>query len=170
MSLYNTIFGMNAGLVVLMAPLLPRRPDRFPRFRDIFTDDEDARVKGDIYVYTRMGGGNSECWGDGPDAETGALCSACDADQVQDDERCVHRYDDDFDNTYSTFVFVVSDEDRPDLEALLGGQLEDLSERYRARLRELFADDGPKTRAVVETICSATAAVKAPAATGRGEG
>jgi hypothetical protein len=154
MSLYNMIAGMNAELGVLMSPFLPRRADAFPRFRDIFTAATDTEITGDIYVYTRMGGGNRDCW---ESNEDGCSCAAHDAEAIEIHPQCLHRYDDEFDCTYSTFVFCVSDEDRPDYDALVAGKPWLVSDRYRAKLRELFAADGEKTRAFVELVCNAKA-------------
>jgi hypothetical protein len=129
---------MNHELVLFLSPFLPRRADHFPRFRDIFLGADDSAIKGDIYIYTRMGGGNRECWGDCPNKEDGSLCPACDADALENDERCVHRYDDDFDCTYSTFVFRVSDDDRADFDAVVNGG--EKSERYVAAVETILAD------------------------------
>lgn len=158
MSLYNMIAGMNAGLAILASPFLPRRADHFPRFRDIFREADDTELKGDLYVYTRMGGGNRECWGSEEKTADGeCACSACDAERIETSPAVIGRYDDDFDCTYSTFVFKVVDEDRADFNAVMAGTPWLTSDRYRARLREMFAGDGPKTSALVEAVCTAIA-------------
>lgn len=136
MSLYNVLHGMNANLAVMLSPFLPRRADQFPRFRDIFTSADDSPVKGDIYVYTRMGGGNRDCW-DGCCEER--PCIACDAYQLEREPTCVRRYDDDYDCTYSTFVFRVADEHRADFDVLVAGGLERLSPWYFETLRTQFS-------------------------------
>ena len=65
MSLYNLMMGMNANAVVFASLILNQRVDKtFPRFRDVFTDDDDCSIQSnqyDILIYTRMGGGNREC-------------------------------------------------------------------------------------------------------------
>jgi hypothetical protein len=139
MSLYNLMNGMNAELAILMSPFLPRPADQFPRFRNCFiqADDYHGEAKGDIFVYTRMGGGNRECWINEPPHEA-KDCNACDANELE--ALAVARYDDEFDSTYSTFVFKVSDEDRADYDALVTGNMGALSDRYMERLTQIFAE------------------------------
>ena len=134
MSLYNMVHGMNATLAMLVSPFLPRAADAFPRFRDVFLEADDAPTKGDIYVYTRMGGGNRECLDDCEDES----CQACDARHIEAEPTCICRYDDDFDCTFSTFVFRVADEHRADFAALLAREYPKLSDWYIAKLRECF--------------------------------
>ena len=136
MSLYNLINGMNTAAAVALSPFLPRKATDFPRFRDIFLEAEDYYGDdGDIFIYTRMGGGNRDCWYDG---EKDCDCPGCDASRLEGHVQCVDRYDDTYDCTYSTFVWRVSDEDRPDFEALMEGRSADLSDRYKSRLKEMF--------------------------------
>lgn len=136
MSLYNMIRGMNANAVILFSPFLPIRADKFPRFRDVFLEADDSPVKGDIYVYTRMGGGNADCWEEGAEDCT---CPACEASKLAKHESCVSRYDDSFDCTFSTFVFKVT-EHRDDFDKLMNGKAVEVSQWYRDRLKELFSD------------------------------
>jgi hypothetical protein len=156
MSLYNEVCGMNAGLAIMFSPFLPIRADHFPRFRNIFSEAEDSPIPGSIFVYTRMGGGNRECWwGDEEkfDSDDDCSCFACQADRLEQRPQCAGSYDDEFDSTYRTFVFTVSEEDQPDFNALTQGRREDLSERYKARLAEMFAERcGPNTRAALALL------------------
>ena len=70
MSLYNLLHGMNATAVMLLSPFAPTRIDNFPRFRNVFLEDEDAPNPADFYVYTRMGDGNRDCYTrDGDDCD-----------------------------------------------------------------------------------------------------
>lgn len=152
MSLYNLIHGMNAELVILLAPFLPRRPDQFPRFRNIFTNADDSPVGGDIYVYTRMGGGNRECCCDDEDDS----CGACVANLIESDPQCKARYDDDFDCTYCTFVFAVSEDMKADYTALtVTGDVSLLSAEYKTKLRAMFPNDpaSPKLSLIVGAVC-----------------
>lgn len=140
MSLYNMICGMNANLAVLASPFLPRAADRFPRFRDVFTAANDAPCEGDLFVYTRMGGGNRTCWNDDDEKSNEPCdCYGCDADRLEQHPDCVARYDDDFDSTFCTFVFVVPLSRRPDFDLLMAGQCGELSEDYRSDLRNIFS-------------------------------
>ncbi|MEJ2650179.1 MAG: hypothetical protein P8016_17435, partial [Sedimentisphaerales bacterium] len=107
MSLYNLINGMNADLAVLISVIIGENiQDKFPRFRDVFLEVEESRYKADYYVYTRMGGGNRECWEDNkPDCK----CPACVAAKIEQSPECVGRYDDNFDCTYSNFCMNFTD-------------------------------------------------------------
>jgi len=153
--LYNLLHGVNAQLAILVSPFLPRRADQFPRFRDVFTSADDSPVKGDIYVYTRMGGGNRRCW-DGCSEEK--PCLACDAYQVERDPTCIRRYDDDGDSTYSTFVFRVADEHRADFDVLVSGGFDKLSSWYFDTLRQRFAD----SEKITEFISALETSAKEP--------
>ena len=142
MSLYNLMFGCNSQAAWALSPFLPRSAFDFPRFRDVFTDAEDLpeSCKEDadrlILVYTRMGGGNRNCWeSDARDCE----CPACEADRLEEDERCIERYDDEFDSTFCTFVFRVTDEDLPDFLAIREADPSKLSPDYYARFEVIVA-------------------------------
>lgn len=136
MSLYNLLNGMNAEVAVLVSPFLPMRADKFPRFRDVFLHADDSPVAGDIFVYTRMGGGNAECW---DDCEYGN-CPACQAENLRESENCVGSYEDEFDCTYKTFVFKVPEEHIKDFDFALSGKISLTSSWYKSRLTEMFSD------------------------------
>ena len=55
MSLYNLVNGMNVACVTIM-PMLGRKMNEYPRFRDCFVTEE-----GNIAIYTRVGRGNRNC-------------------------------------------------------------------------------------------------------------
>ena len=150
MSLYNMLFGMNVSLTVMLSPFLPRKPQDFPRFRNVFTGDEEdpTGVDADIFVYTRMGGGNRECTqyalgGDSEldDADGNCICGACDAEKLEEHENCIKRYDDSFDFTYSTFCFIVPEKWKTDHQALTEGNFRNLSDKYWDTLFILYSDD-----------------------------
>jgi len=146
MSLYNMMCGMNAQLSIIMSPFLPRIPEDFPRFRNIFTGAEDDPTGGDakIFIYTRMGGGNRECtqevFGEGhADDENGnCMCGACDAETIELDENCIERYDDDFDCTYCTFCYTIPSEWEEDFKHIESGNLINLSEKYWDELSSMY--------------------------------
>lgn len=139
MSLYNMVFGMNASLAVVLSPFLPRPADQFPRFRDVFLADEE-RPEWDefIHVYTRMGGGNRECWQDRK--IDNCDCSACDTAALEADPNCLDRYDDGFDCTYCTFIFEVPEELKVDFDHVLAGEFTKTSQLYRDKLYSQFRE------------------------------
>lgn len=138
MSLYNMLHGMNAGLAMIMSPFLPVPFEEFPRYRDVFMDADDCpkAAKGDIYVYTRMGAGNADCWGSDNDP---CDCPACNAIAIIQHPTCTYHYDDDFDCTFRTFVITVDDTHREDFEKVkTGGEIHKASKWYFDKLREIF--------------------------------
>ena len=54
MSLYNMINGYNPDCLLIL-PMLGRKQEDYPRFRDCYVTDEN-----NIAIYTRVGGGNTE--------------------------------------------------------------------------------------------------------------
>jgi hypothetical protein len=149
-SFYNTIHGMNAQFAVLVSPFLPVIADNFPRFRDIFSVAEDApQSGGDIFVYTRMGAGNAECWKDSglydskEDKDGVCECPACRASRIEDLPCFLFSYEDEFDSTYKTFVFTVSDEHRKDFDNVfnyLEAKPFEFSPWYKQRILKQFKD------------------------------
>lgn len=120
MSLYNMMMGVNATGVVMASLILNQRVDKmFPRFRDVFTKDEECPLQADqfdVLIYTRMGGGNSECWtvdgGDITYKNTKGICEcpACKTKALEKEPCVIGRYNDSFDSTYCTFIIKFTDE------------------------------------------------------------
>lgn len=165
MSLYNALFGMNADLAVILSGIVGYRIDEdFPRFRNVFTDVDDApkHLKGaDFYVYTRMGGGNRECWGSTEqegapaDVQFDCLCSACKADRLEARDGCIGSYDDSYDCTYRSFAMKFTEKQREEFEAAQteGG----ISDELWERILDLY----PKLRAKYDAT-KAAAEAEAP--------
>ena len=102
MSLYNMMMGFNPACVVIM-PMLGRKQDEYPRFRDCFVTDE-----GNIAIYTRVGGGNRDCgYGE---------------DELYKDENFITTYDDEYDNTYGTYEFRVPEKWKTDFDLIMDGK------------------------------------------------
>ena len=118
MSLYNMMNGFNPACVFIM-PMLGRKQDEWPRFRDCFVNEE-----GQIEIYTRVGGGNRGCgYGE---------------EELYKDPNFVTSYDDDFDNTYATYVFNVPEVWKSDFDKIVSGKLGEVSDEYKKYLREFF--------------------------------
>jgi hypothetical protein len=95
MSLYNLICGNNPAHEILHAILETVEPlPNLPRYRDTYTIEKDGKIY--IVIYTRTGGGNREEF----ESENRALTSH---------PMYVNDYDDDFDNTFAHFEFLVPD-------------------------------------------------------------
>lgn len=118
MSLYNMINGYNPACLLVM-PMLGRKGDEYPRFRDCFvTDDKN------IGIFTRVGGYNRNCgYGE---------------EKLYDDPNYLRTYDDEFDSTYATYVFSVPEKWKRDFDLILAGKLNEVSDEYVTYLREFF--------------------------------
>ena len=117
MSLYNMINGFDPAVVFIL-PLLGRRVSEYPRFRDCFVDDDK------IAIYTRVGGNNRNC-GFGEEA-------------LYEDPDFVRTYDDDFDNTYGTYLFNVPEKWKSDFDKILEGGLKGTSDEYKQYIKEFW--------------------------------
>lgn len=118
MSLYNMMNGFNPACVFIM-PMLGRKQDEWPRFRDCFVSQD-----GNIEIYTRVGGANRGC-GFGEE-------------ELYKDPNFITSYDDDFDNTYATYVFSVPERWKADFDKIVNGRIKETSLEYQNYLREFF--------------------------------
>lgn len=117
MSLYNMIHGYNPACVLIL-PMLGRRSEEYPRFRDCFAENNQ------ILVYTRVGGGNRN--------------SGFNEDKLYEDENFVTTYDDEDDNTYGYYVFNVPDRWKSDYEYIMNNQMDKVSDEYVNVCKELY--------------------------------
>lgn len=129
MSMYNMLFGRNPASKLLLAMLDLTEGDT-GRFRDCYLqeDPENGLV---IVIYTRNGGGNREAYED----VTSAL---------QDHEEYITDYDDDFDNTYASYVFSVPEKFKETAKELAKlGAKQDMSpaDKFKALIEKLGASD-----------------------------
>jgi hypothetical protein len=97
------INGMNADLALVISCILGFRIDEeIPRFRDVFLKADDCPIDDyDFIIYTRMGGGNYECW---EDNEENCDCPYHKLLKIEESPWYVAGYDDDFDCTYRSLV------------------------------------------------------------------
>jgi hypothetical protein len=99
-------------------PMLGRKQNEYPRFRDCFVED------GMIAIYTRVGGNNRNCgYGE---------------EELYKDLNYVRTYDDEFDNTYGTYLFKVPDRWKDDFDKIMGGDIESVSDEYVNYVREFY--------------------------------
>lgn len=118
MSLYNMINGFNPSCVLIM-PMLGRKQDEYPRFRDCFVTEEK-----NIAIYTRVGGGNRNCgYGE---------------EELYKDENFLTTYDDDFDSTYATYEFKVPEKWKADFDKILCGDFASVSVEYIEYLKQFY--------------------------------
>ena len=118
MSLYNMINGFNPACVLIM-PMLGRKQEEYPRFRDCFVTEEE-----NIAIYTRVGGGNRNCgYGE---------------EELYKDENFLTTYDDDFDSTYATYEFKVPEKWKADFDKILCGDFASVSVEYIEYLKQFY--------------------------------
>lgn len=119
MSMYNMVNGFNPACIFLM-PMLGRKQDEYPRFRDCFLSDDDER----IVIYTRVGGPNRN--------------SGYGEEKLYEDPNFVKTYDDKEDNTYGHYEFNVPEKWKNDFALILAGEVERVSDEYVAYVREFY--------------------------------
>lgn len=125
MRLYNLMNGVNAMSVFLIPMLGEKHPDDYPRFRDVFTSDEEhPQYDNHIHLYTRVGGNNrNQDYG-----ET----------ELIKHPNFVTTYDDDFDDTYGTYIFSIPEEWKNDYEKIKEGRFSETSKAYQDRVHKVF--------------------------------
>lgn len=101
--MYNMINGMNGNLALVISCILGFRIDEeIPRFRDVFLKADDCPIDDyDFIIYTRMGGGNYDCW---EDYEENCDCPYHKLLKIEESSWYITGYDDDFDCTYRSLV------------------------------------------------------------------
>lgn len=100
-------------------PMLGRKQDEWPRFRDCFVTDN-----GNIAIYTRVGGGNrNQGYGE---------------EELYKDTNFIKTYDDEYDNTYATYEFKVPDKWKEDFNHILSNEFDQVSEEYQKYLRSFY--------------------------------
>lgn len=119
MSLYNMVYGFNPACLLFM-PMLGRKQDEYPRFRDCFLSEDTKHID----IYTRVGGGNRGCgYGE---------------EELYKDENFVETFDDDYDNTFATYRFKVPEKWQVDFNLILDGKLKEVSDDYVACVKNIF--------------------------------
>jgi len=125
MSLYNMMHGVTQATFYIL-PMLGKHPDEYPRFRDCFTeDDEHPEYDNYIHVYTRTGGGNRELYYE-------------QNREMQLSENFIIDFDDDFDNTFASWVFSVPEKWKADYDNITQGKKGLISEEYIAELKRVY--------------------------------
>lgn len=118
MSLYNALCGFSNACIWVM-PMLGRKQEEWPRFRDCFVNDDN-----NIEIYTRVGGNNrNQGYGE---------------EKLYEDPNFLETYDDDYDNTYATYVFKVPDRWKADFDKIMEERLWETSPEYQEYIREFF--------------------------------
>lgn len=120
MSLYNMLNGFNPACLFFM-PMLGRKQDEYPRFRDCFLSEDDER----IVIFTRVGGNNRNC-GFGEE-------------ELYNDPNFVKTYDDEEDSTYGYYEFNVPEKWKEDFKKIINGDRVSVSDEYVAYVKEFYS-------------------------------
>ena len=119
MSLYNALVGYNPACIVVL-PMLGRTADDYPRFRNCFISKDEKHIE----IYTRVGGNNR---GQGYGEE-----------ELYKDPNFVDTYDDDFDNTYATYVFTPPERWKEDFDRIVKSKFSEVSDEYVAEVKKYY--------------------------------
>ena len=119
MSLYNALMGFSTACVIIM-PMLGRKQEDYPRFRDCFLSEDKEHIE----IYTRVGGNNRGCgYGE---------------EELYKDPLFVSTKDDEYDNTYATYTFNVPDKWKDDFNKIVAGKLNEVSDEYYNYVKEFY--------------------------------
>ena len=119
MSLYNMINGFNPACILFL-PMLGRKYDEYPRFRDCYLSDDEKR----IIIYTKVGGGNRNCgYGE---------------DELYADPNFVKTYDDEYDSTYGYYEFNVPSQWKDDFDKICNRKITEVSDEYFNYVSEFY--------------------------------
>lgn len=135
MSMYNALMGFNPACLLIM-PMLGRKQEEYPRFRDCFISEDKKHID----IYTRVGGGNRN--------------SGYGEEELYKDENFVETFDDDYDSTYATYRFKVPTKWQKDFDNIITGEWQDISQEYINTIKAMYpklAESG-----MIEKILSKT--------------
>lgn len=136
MSLYNLINGFSPACVLVM-PMLGRKQDEWPRFRDCHVN-KNGEVR-EIHIFTRVGSANQN--------------SGYGEEKLYDDPNFLRFEDCEEDTTYGTYVFKCPKEWEADFDRIYVGKLSELSpEFFDMQLK--FWQDGEKMVAKIKEIAA----------------
>ena len=126
MSFYNLMNGVSPA-TFFMLPMIGMHPIEIPRFRNVFLrDEEHPEYDDNIQVYTRVGGNNRN--------------SGYGEEKLEKHPNFVATFDDNFDNTYGTYVFSVPEEWKGDYDKIVKAEFHNLSEGYKVRFGEIYLE------------------------------
>lgn len=136
MSMYNQIFGFSPACILVM-PMLGRKQNEWPRFRDCFIGKTgDTR---EIRIFTRVGTANQNC-GFGEE-------------ELYADPNYLRFEDHVEDSTYGTYIFKCPSQWEKDYDRINEGNLSELSPEYY-EMQAKFWEDGKKMVAKIKEIAS----------------
>ena len=136
MSLYNMIKGFSPACLLVM-PMLGRKRDEWPRFRDCFiAKNGDTR---EIHIFTRVGSANQNCgYGE---------------DELYKDPNYLRFVDCGEDTTYGTYIFKCPAKWEKDFDRINDGNLSELSPEYY-EMQSMFWEKGEEMVAKIKEFAA----------------
>lgn len=119
MSLYNTLFGVNEEMPVLLG-IIGVNMEYFQRFRDVEITNGGVTIR----VFTRLGGGNREYY-----KETWK--------KIRSHELYATDYDDSYDNTYAYIEYKIPEKYKKTVLKMYKGEPISFKEKFEKELREM---------------------------------
>lgn len=138
MSLYNLIHGFSPACILVM-PMLGRKRDEWPRFRDCHIDRNANGDVREIHIFTRVGSANQN--------------SGYGEEKLYEDPNYLRFEDCEEDTTYGTYVFKCPTEWEADFDRIYAGDLSELSPAYYD-MQSKFWTKGEETVAKIREIAS----------------
>ena len=119
MSLYNLINGFNISCVLVL-PMLGKKADEYPRFRDCFVSPDEKH----ILVLLRVGGPNrNQGYGE---------------ESLYKMPTFIRTYDDEEDSTYGMYEFDVPERWKDDFCYISQGDLDKVSDEYVDFVKQFY--------------------------------
>lgn len=119
MSMYNAIMGFSPACVIIL-PMLGRKSEEYPRFRDCFISEDKEHIE----IYTRVGGGNRGCgYGE---------------EELYKDPNFVSTKDDEYDSTYATYTFRVPEKWKSDFDHIMNDEWSEVSDEYVDEVKRFY--------------------------------
>ena len=121
--MYEMVCDINpdAGRVLNLIGLDPTFLIEECRLRDVYLSKDKTKV----VIFTKIGGGNRESY-------------SASIKRLKNFKGYIRDYDDDFDNTYGTYVFNVPEKWKNDFEAIKDNRIKDVSDDYVNYVKEFF--------------------------------
>ena len=136
MSLYNIINGFSPACLLVM-PMLGRKQNEWPRFRDCHVN-KNGEVR-EIHIFTRVGSANQN--------------SGYGEEKLYEDPNFLRFEDCEEDMTYGTYIFKCPNEWEADFDRIYTGDLSKLSPAY-FDMQLKFWQDGKKMVAKIKEIAA----------------
>ena len=134
MSMYNLICGYNIACLLIM-PMLGRKQDEYPRFRDCFFGLTDNGTR-EIHIFTRVGSFNQNAgYGE---------------EELYKDPNYLRFEDKQEDRTYGTYIFKCPAQWEADFDRIHARKLSQLSDGYYEMQRSFWGENGEKAVAKIK--------------------